>query len=484
MASIFLANLDADAIGLGASCTRPDILNADRGDVVTGRKRITLEADDAGDSIMGFTPMGPIQGTTTGTAQISVSDCLACSGCVTSAESVLLAEQAAPKLALLCLEGTVDVVLDRAALASVAQKFDSTPAEALARLRQACSYAPNLSVRRVVAATDAQDLQLLETLYEFQSRLARSDAGLASCRDTPSSTMAVSSTSYKDTNNVVVEAGPALVKDQAPLPLVTAQCPGVVCFLEKTAPHALPFLSSTKSPVAAAAALVKDAAVCFVGSCADKKLEGYRRDLSVDGKQDVSLVLTLSEFVEAIGADRLASSSVLPSPEDVRDTRVHAHDRASSGGYADFVFRCLSSAEPEWKRGRNADVVEAVLEREGLRPLKFAIATGFRNVQRVTAALKRTTPQYDFVELLACPSGCANGGGLLKGDLIKESRDEATARVAATVRKAHEAPIHDPRSNDDPAVRAALRPQLHTRYHRVPDADTSASAALSLGGKW
>ena len=169
MASIFLANLDADAIGLGASCTRPDILNADRGDVVTGRKRITLEADDAGDSIMGFTPMGPIQGTTTGTAQISVSDCLACSGCVTSAESVLLAEQAAPKLALLCLEGTVDVVLDRAALASVAQKFDSTPAEALARLRQACSYAPNLSVRRVVAATDAQDLQLLEKQLSFPS---------------------------------------------------------------------------------------------------------------------------------------------------------------------------------------------------------------------------------------------------------------------------------------------------------------------------
>ena len=48
-------------------------------------------------------------------------------------------------------------------------------------------------------------------------------------------------------------------------------------------------------------------------------------------------------------------------------------------------------------------MVEATLERSGLRPLKFAIATGFRNVQRVVAALKRTKPQYDFVELLACP---------------------------------------------------------------------------------
>ena len=129
MASIFLANLDADAIGLGASCTRPEVLARD---TQASRKRITLEAEDDNGTV-GFTPAGPIQALTNGSAQVSVSDCLACSGCVTSAESVLLAEQAAPKLGILCNEGRpVDVVIDRAALASVAQKFDSTPAEALA----------------------------------------------------------------------------------------------------------------------------------------------------------------------------------------------------------------------------------------------------------------------------------------------------------------------------------------------------------------
>ena len=79
-------------------------------------------------------------------------------------------------------------------------------------------------------------------------------------------------------------------------------------------------------------------------------------------------------------------------------------------------------------------------------------------------------------------SGCANGGGLLKGE--KESRDEAQARVAATLAKTHEAPAHDPRAGEDPTQRAALRPRLHTRHHRVPDADTSASSSLSLGNKW
>ena len=398
MASIFLANLDADAIGLGASCTRPEVLARDQS---SARKRITLEAEDD-NGTLGFTPAGPIQALTNGSAQVSVSDCLACSGCVTSAESVLLAEQAAPKLALLCNEGRpVDVVLDRASLASVAQKFEETPAEALARLRTACTAA--LPVRRVVAATDAQDLQLLETLHEFERRLERSDAGLPSSRETPPPTVAVSATSYKDPKTNQIHEYAVEPKTAAPLPLVTSQCPGTVCFLEKTAPHALPFLSSTKSPMAAAAAVVKDAALCYVGACADKKLEGYRRDLMDDDVPHVSLVLTLAEFVEAIGADRLEATQAVATEDDLRDTRVHAHSKAASGGYADFVYRCVSGREPEWQRGRNNDVVEATLEREGLRPLKFAIATGFRNVQRVVAALKRTKPQYDFVELLACP---------------------------------------------------------------------------------
>ena len=99
----------------------------------------------------------------------------------------------------------------------------------------------------------------------------------------------------------------------------------------------------------------------------------------------------------------LKTTQAVATEADLRDTRVHAHSKAASGGYADFVYRCISGREPEWQRGRNNDVVEATLEREGLRPLKFAIATGFRNVQRVVAALKRPTPAYDFVELLACP---------------------------------------------------------------------------------
>lgn len=43
--------------------------------------------------------------------------------------------------------------------------------------------------------------------------------------------------------------------------------------------------------------------------------------------------------------------------------------------------------------------------------LRFARAYGFRNIQNVVRRVKGGTSPYHFVELMACPAGCANGGG-------------------------------------------------------------------------
>ena len=58
-------------------------------------------------------------------------------------------------------------------------------------------------------------------------------------------------------------------------------------------------------------------------------------------------------------------------------------------------------------------------------PLVFAAAYGFRNIQGVVSRLRRAAassrpgsqfPPFAFVEVMACPSGCVNGGGLPRGD--------------------------------------------------------------------
>ena len=56
-------------------------------------------------------------------------------------------------------------------------------------------------------------------------------------------------------------------------------------------------------------------------------------------------------------------------------------------------------------------------------PLLFAATYGFRNIQGVVSRLRRSatstgspTPPFAFVEVMACPSGCVNGGGLPRSD--------------------------------------------------------------------
>lgn len=66
------------------------------------------------------------------------------------------------------------------------------------------------------------------------------------------------------------------------------------------------------------------------------------------------------------------------------------------------------------RRLRNDDFREVVLEAEGTPLLRFAAAYGFRNIQTLVRKIKRGACEYDFVEIMACPSACLNGGGQLR----------------------------------------------------------------------
>lgn len=54
---------------------------------------------------------------------------------------------------------------------------------------------------------------------------------------------------------------------------------------------------------------------------------------------------------------------------------------------------------------RNVDMKEATLEVDGVVVLRFAIANGFRNIQNLVQKLKSKRCPYDYVEVMACPSG-------------------------------------------------------------------------------
>lgn len=55
-----------------------------------------------------------------------------------------------------------------------------------------------------------------------------------------------------------------------------------------------------------------------------------------------------------------------------------------------------------------------LMQVEGETVLKFALCYGFRNLQNIVRKIKIGKCDYHFLEVMACPSGCLNGGGQIK----------------------------------------------------------------------
>jgi iron only hydrogenase large subunit-like protein len=129
-----------------------------------------------------------------------------------------------------------------------------------------------------------------------------------------------------------------------------------------------------------------------------------------------------------------AAAAVVSMPEErLREPLLHAQP-GSSGGYADHIFAAAAqhlfgaqllqvdpSAAPQqqqrlpFKVLRNADIQELqLLGADGQPLLRFAKAYGFRNIQSLVRKIKMGRCEYDYVEVMACPSGCLNGGGQIK----------------------------------------------------------------------
>ena len=57
--------------------------------------------------------------------------------------------------------------------------------------------------------------------------------------------------------------------------------------------------------------------------------------------------------------------------------------------------------------------------------MKVAVVSGLGNTRRLMEALEKGRVSYDFVEVMACPGGCAGGGGQ---PISEEDQELAEAR--------------------------------------------------------
>ncbi len=136
--------------------------------------------------------------------------------------------------------------------------------------------------------------------------------------------------------------------------------------------------------------------------------------------------------------------------------------------------------------------------------LKFATSYGFKNIQLLLQQIRNNdVSNYHYVETMACPSGCVNGGGQIKSessaynnssdDLLGSiKRKEKPSEKHDRVRRAKHFVLDmiacdEDSSTKNSIVRENLKSHLHTRYHVVPKLEltTGSTAGVKLDDtKW
>lgn len=216
-------------------------------------------------------------------------------------------------------------------------------------------------------------------------------------------------------------------------PMFTSCCPGWVRFIKSHYPEYVDQLSSAKSPQQMFGAVTKswfaerneiDPDHIFslsVMPCVAKKHECAIPCMDDAGAgPDVDVSITVREV------DRLIKASHI-DPARLEDEEFDSPLGVGSG--AGVIFGATGGVMEAALRsayflvtGKNPDP-DAFADVRGLdgwkeatfdlagTPLHVAVASGLGNAKKLLDALKAGEVSYDFVEIMACPGGCAGGGG-------------------------------------------------------------------------
>jgi len=248
-------------------------------------------------------------------------------------------------------------------------------------------------------------------------------------------------------------------------PMFTSCCPGWVSFIKSQFPEYVDNLSTAKSPQQMFGAVAKSyfaekmgidpkkMVVVSIMPCSAKKAE---KDLpgmnSACGDPDVDVVLTTREMVRLFKSDMLVPSKLGEAEFDspLGSGTGAAVIFGATGGVMDAALRSAYYLVT----GKNPDAdaftevrgskpwKEANFEVPGAGTVKVAVVSGLANTRQLMEAIDSGKVDYHFVEVMACPGGCAGGGG----QPIHEGKEMAAYRgdklwnldAKAAIRYSHE----------------------------------------------
>jgi hypothetical protein len=137
------------------------------------------------------------------------------------------------------------------------------------------------------------------------------------------------------------------------------------------------------------------------------KLEEY--EISLINKE-ISTITNSVEYIEALGELQSATNErdefLSAERTAIQQAKALREKRRSSGKLSGEELEKLEFADVRGTEG----IKEATYTIAG-KEIKVCAASGLKNAQAVMEKVKAGTADYQFIEIMACPGGCVNGGG-------------------------------------------------------------------------
>ena len=260
------------------------------------------------------------------------------------------------------------------------------------------------------------------------------------------------------------------IKTGGTLPMITSCSPGWINYAETEYPDLLDHLSSCKSPHMMFGAILKsyyaqtkgidpkDIYVVSVMPCVAKKGESSRQENIHDGLKDVDAVLTTRELGRMIKMFGIDFADLIDSDFDQDMFGEYSGAGVifgTSGGVMEAALRTVADVlekkdlqNVDYKAVRGVEgLKEATVELAGME-IHVAVAHSMSIAKPLLEDIRAGRSKYHFIEIMGCPGGCINGGGMpiVKASIRNSSINYKQKRAEALyeedsqckVRKSHE----------------------------------------------
>lgn len=254
------------------------------------------------------------------------------------------------------------------------------------------------------------------------------------------------------------------------LPLITSCSPGWIKFCEHYFPEFTDNLSTCKSPQQMFGAMYKTyyarkrgidpADIVFVSAipCTAKKFEVRRPGESAAGEgiYDVDYAITtreLARMIEKAGINyRELDDEKFDEPFDIGSGAGAIF--GATGGVMEAALRTAAEVilgkkleKVDFEDVRGTAPIKTATYKLGDTEVRVAVASGTKNARELLNKVKSGELKVDFIEIMACPGGCVNGGGQpVQSAAVKAAVDLKAKRASIlynadqhlAVRKSHE----------------------------------------------